>query len=183
MGILLAKDLLPLLLTDSQDRFDIKDLVRPATFVPESKRLNVLLKEFRETRQHMAIVIDEYGSVCGAVAIEDVLEQIVGEIEDEFDVDDDSYIKKFDETNYIVKALTPLDEFNDYFGTEFSDQEFTTLGGLILQQFGRIPERSESVILGTLQVTVLNADSRQIKLLKVNTNTLLDSDSDSQSPA
>ena len=183
MGILLAKDLLPLLLTDSQDRFDIKDLVRPATFVPESKRLNVLLKEFRETRQHMAIVIDEYGSVCGAVTIEDVLEQIVGEIEDEFDVDDDSYIKKFDETNYIVKALTPLDEFNDYFGTEFSDQEFTTLGGLILQQFGRIPERSESVILGTLQVTVLNADSRQIKLLKVNTNTLLDSDAGSQSPA
>ncbi len=183
MGILLAKDLLPLLLTDSQDRFDIKDLVRPATFVPESKRLNVLLKEFRETRQHMAIVIDEYGSVCGAVTIEDVLEQIVGEIEDEFDVDDDSYIKKFDETNYIVKALTPLDEFNDYFGTEFSDQEFTTLGGLILQQFGHIPERSESVILGTLQVTVLNADSRQIKLLKVNTNTLLDSDSGSQSPA
>ena len=137
----------------------------------------MLLKEFRETRQHMAIVIDEYGSVCGAVTIEDVLEQIVGEIEDEFDVDDDSYIKKFDETNYIVKALTPLDEFNDYFDTEFSDQEFTTLGGLILQQFGRIPERSESVILGTLQVTVLNADSRQIKLLKVSTNTLLDSDS------
>ena len=98
-------------------------------------------------------------------------------------MDDDSYIKKFDETNYIVKALTPLDEFNDYFGTEFSDQEFTTLGGLVLQQFGRIPERSESVKLGTLQVTVLNADSRQIKLLKVNTNTLLDSDSGSKSPA
>ena len=183
MGILLAKDLLPLLLTDSQERFGIKDLVRPATFVPESKRLNVLLKEFRETRQHMAIVIDEYGSVSGAVTIEDVLEQIVGEIEDEFDVDDDSYIKKFDETNYIVKALTPLDEFNDYFGTEFSDQEFTTLGGLILQQFGRIPERSESVVLGTLRITVLNADSRQIKLLKVNTNTLQDTESGSQYPA
>ena len=144
--------------------------------------LNVLLREFRETRQHMAIVIDEYGSVSGAVTIEDVLEQIVGEIEDEFDVDDDSYIKKFDETNYIVKALTPVDEFNDYFDTEFSDQEFTTLGGLILQQFGRIPERNESVVLGTLQVTVLNADSRQIKLLKVNTNTLQDTDSGSQYP-
>ncbi|MFT6093754.1 MAG: magnesium and cobalt transporter, partial [Pseudohongiellaceae bacterium] len=130
MGILLAKDLLPLLLQDNSERFDIKDVVRPATFVPESKRLNVLLREFRETRHHMAIVIDEYGSVCGAVTIEDVLEQIVGEIEDEYDVDDDSYIKKFDDENHIVKALTPVDEFNAYFETDFSDQEFTTIGGL-----------------------------------------------------
>ena len=182
MGILLAKDLLPLLLAGIHDRFDIKDILRPATFVPESKRLNVLLKEFRETRQHMAIVIDEYGSVCGAVTIEDVLEQIVGEIEDEFDVDDDNHIKKFDEANYIVKALTPVDEFNDYFGTKFSDEEFTTLGGLILQQFGRIPERSESVIMGELQITILNADSRQIKLLKVSTDVDRNSDSESISP-
>lgn len=169
MGILLAKDLLPLSLGGSKGKFDIKDVVRPATFVPESKRLNVLLKEFRETRHHMAIVIDEYGSVSGAVTIEDVLEQIVGEIEDEYDVDDESYIKKFDEGNHIVKAITPVDEFNEYFKTNFSDQEFTTVGGLILQQFGRIPERGETLHIGPFLVTILNADSRQIKLIKVTT--------------
>ena len=173
IGILLAKDLLPLILKEETEKLDIKDVVRPATFVPESKRLNVLLKEFRETRQHMAIVIDEYGSVSGAVTIEDVLEQIVGEIEDEYDVDDESYIKKFDEENYIVKALTPVNEFNEYFGTQFSDQEFTTLGGLVLQQIGHIPERGETINIGPFLVTVLNADSRQIKLLKV-TSTLVD---------
>ena len=173
IGILLAKDLLPLILKEETGKLDIKDVVRPATFVPESKRLNVLLKEFRETRQHMAIVIDEYGSVSGAVTIEDVLEQIVGEIEDEYDVDDESHIKKFDEENYIVKALTPVDEFNEYFGTQFSDQEFTTLGGLVLQQIGHIPERGETINIGPFLVTVLNADSRQIKLLKV-TSTLVD---------
>ena len=173
IGILLAKDLLPLILKEETRKLDIKDVVRPATFVPESKRLNVLLKEFRETRQHMAIVIDEYGSVSGAVTIEDVLEQIVGEIEDEYDVDDESYIKKFDEENHIVKALTPVNEFNEYFGTQFSDQEFTTLGGLVLQQIGHIPERGETINIGPFLVTVLNADSRQIKLLKV-TSTLVD---------
>ncbi|MGE4629466.1 MAG: transporter associated domain-containing protein [Pseudohongiellaceae bacterium] len=173
IGILLAKDLLPLILEEETEKLDVKDVVRPATFVPESKRLNVLLKEFRETRQHMAIVIDEYGSVSGAVTIEDVLEQIVGEIEDEYDVDDESYIKKFDEENHIVKALTPVDEFNKYFGTQFSDQEFTTLGGLVLQQIGHIPERGETINIGPFLVTVLNADSRQIKLLKV-TSTLVD---------
>jgi|TARA_B110000879_G_C11073548_1_gene471698 magnesium and cobalt transporter len=172
MGILLAKDLLPLLLQGNSERFDIKDVVRPATFVPESKRLNVLLREFRETRHHMAIVIDEYGSVCGAVTIEDVLEQIVGEIEDEYDVDDDSYIKKFDDENHIVKALTPVDEFNEYFETDFSDQEFTTIGGLVLQQFGHIPERGETINIGPFLVTILNADSRHIKLLKI-TSTLV----------
>ena len=167
MGILLAKDLLPLSLGNGKEKFDIKDVVRPATFVPESKRLNVLLKEFRETRHHMAIVIDEYGSVSGAVTIEDVLEQIVGEIEDEYDVDDESYIKKFDDENHIVKAITPVDDFNEYFQTDFSDQEFTTVGGLVLQQFGRIPERGETVNIGSFLVTILNADSRQIKLIKV----------------
>jgi magnesium and cobalt transporter len=167
LGILLAKDLLPLALNNAKEKFRIKDVIRPATFVPESKRLNVLLREFRETRQHMAIVIDEYGSVCGAVTIEDVLEQIVGEIEDEYDVDDDSYIKKFDEENYIVKALTPVDEFNEYFDTAFSDQEFITVGGLVLQQFGHIPERGETITIGKFLITVLNADSRQIKLIKV----------------
>jgi magnesium and cobalt transporter len=167
MGILLAKDLLPLSLGNSKEKFDIKDVVRPATFVPESKRVNVLLKDFRETRHHMAIVIDEYGSVSGAVTIEDVLEQIVGEIEDEYDVDDESYIKKFDDENHIVKAITPVDDFNEYFQTDLSDQEFTTVGGLVLQQFGHIPERGETVNIGSFLVTILNADSRQIKLIKV----------------
>jgi len=134
MGILLAKDLLPLILNGNTENLDIKDIVRPATFVPESEQLNVLFKQFRETRQHMAIAIDEYGSFCGVVTIEDVLEQIVGEIEDETDVDDESHIKKFDEENFIVKALTPVDEFNEYFNTHFSDQQFTTIGGLVLQQ-------------------------------------------------
>jgi magnesium and cobalt transporter len=170
VGILLAKDLLPAMLNAGSSRFDIKDVVRPATFVPESKRLNVLLKEFRETRQHMAVVIDEYGSVGGVVTIEDVLEQIVGEIEDEHDVDDDSFIKKYDEHNHIVKALTPIDEFNEYFGSDFSDQEAATIGGLVLQRFGHIPERDESARIGPFSVTVLNADSRQIKLLKVTTD-------------
>ncbi len=170
LGIMLAKDLLPLMLQDNTDKFSIKDIVRPATFVPESKRLNVLLKEFRETRHHMAIVIDEYGSVCGAVTIEDVLEQIVGEIEDEYDVDDDSYIKRFDQMNHIVKALTPIDEFNEHFDTNFSEQEFSTIGGLVLQRFGYIPEREETINIGSFRFTVLNADSRQIKLLKVTSS-------------
>lgn len=170
LGILLAKDLLPLVLQPNMDKFSIKDIVRPATFVPESKRLNVLLKEFKETRHHMAIVIDEYGSVCGAVTIEDVLEQIVGEIEDEYDVDDESYIKRFDEQNHIVKALTPIDEFNEYFDTAFSEQDFSTIGGLVLQRFGHIPERDEAVNIGPFLFTVLNADSRQIKLLKVTSS-------------
>ena len=169
VGILLAKDLLAAMLNQSNTRFDIKDVVRPATFVPESKRLNVLLKEFRETRQHMAIVIDEYGNVGGVVTIEDVLEQIVGEIEDEHDVDDDSFIKKFDEHNHIVKALTPIDEFNEYFSTDFNEQESATIGGLVLQRFRHIPERDEATRIGNFTITILNADSRQIKLLKVTT--------------
>ncbi|MEX0618896.1 MAG: transporter associated domain-containing protein [Pseudohongiellaceae bacterium] len=173
IGILLAKDLLPLTLHNNIEKFNLKDVLRPATFIPESKRLNVLLKEFRETRNHMAIVIDEYGCVCGVVTIEDVLEQIVGEIEDEYDVDDESYIKKFDDENYIVKALVPIEEFNDYFHTGFSDQDFSTIGGLVLQHFGHIPERDETVSIGPYLFTVLNSDSRQIKLLKVTT-TLVD---------
>ena len=173
MGILLAKDLLPLILNSQIEELDIKNIVRPATFVPENRRLNIMLKEFRETRQHMAIVIDEYGSVSGVVTIEDVLEQIVGEIEDEYDVDDASYIKKFDDENHIVKAITPMDEFNEYFGTKFTDQEFTTVGGLVLQQIGHIPERGETINIGPFLITVLNSDSRQIKLIKV-TSTLID---------
>ena len=118
MGVLLAKDLLPLILHNDERPFDIKELLRPATFVPESKRLNVLLREFRANRNHMAIVIDEYGGVAGLVTIEDVLEQIVGDIEDEHDVEEDSYIKPLPSGDFIVKALTPVDAFNDFFGSE-----------------------------------------------------------------
>ena len=169
-GILLAKDLLQIAGDNQSGTFQMTQIIRRANFVSEEKRLNVLLKEFRETRQHMAIVIDEYGSMCGIVTIEDVLEQIVGDIEDETDVDEENYIKEFDGQNHIVKALTPLDEFNEYFKTDFSDEEFSTIGGLVIQEFGRIPERGERTSIGHFQVTVLNADSRQIKLIKVTSN-------------
>ena len=167
VGILLAKDLLPAMLNASNSRFDIKDVVRPATFVPESKRLNVLLKEFRETRQHMAIVIDEYGNVGGVVTIEDVLEQIVGEIEDEHDVDDDSFIKKFDDQNHIVKALTPIDEFNEYFDCTFSDDDFDTIGGLVIQAFGHMPTRHEVTTIDGFKFEVVKADQRKIYTLRI----------------
>ena len=171
-GILLAKDLLQVNLESHNENFEIRNIIRPVTFVSEDKRLNVLLKEFRETRQHMAIVNDEYGSMCGIVTIEDVLEQIVGDIEDETDIDDEDYIREFDKKNHIVKALTPLSEFNEYFRTNFSDEEFSTIGGLVIQEFGRIPERGEITFVGPFQVTVLNADSRQIKLIKVNSGSV-----------
>lgn len=171
-GILLAKDLLQVNLEHHNENFEIRNIIRPVTFVSEDKRLNILLKEFRETRQHMAIVNDEYGSMCGIVTIEDVLEQIVGDIEDETDIDDEDYIREFDKKNHIVKALTPLSEFNEYFRTNFSDEEFSTIGGLVIQEFGRIPERGEITSVGPFQVTVLNADSRQIKLIKVNSTSV-----------
>lgn len=171
-GILLAKDLLQVNLESHNENFEIRNIIRPVTFVSEDKRLNILLKEFRETRQHMAIVNDEYGSMCGIVTIEDVLEQIVGDIEDETDIDDEDYIREFDKNNHIVKALTPLSEFNEYFRTNFSDEEFSTIGGLVIQEFGRIPERGEITSVGPFQVTVLNADSRQIKLIKVNSGSV-----------
>ena len=171
-GILLAKDLLQVNIESHNENFEIRNIIRPVTFVSEDKRLNILLKEFRETRQHMAIVNDEYGSMCGIVTIEDVLEQIVGDIEDETDIDDEDYIREFDKKNHIVKALTPLSEFNEYFRTNFSDEEFSTIGGLVIQEFGRIPERGEITSVGPFQVTVLNADSRQIKLIKVNSGSV-----------
>lgn len=171
-GILLAKDLLALTLNNDSKEINIADIARPVTFVSESKRLNVLLKEFRETRQHMAVVTDEYGSICGVVTIEDVLEQIVGDIEDETDIDEENHIKSIDEKNYIVKAHTPLNDFNSYFQTDFSDQEFSTIGGLVIQKFGKIPERGETVIVDPFLITVLNADNRQIKLIKVTSDSV-----------
>lgn len=167
LGILLAKDLLPLMLQDNTERFNIKELLRPATCVPESKRLNVLLKEFRSTRNHMAIVIDEYGGVSGLVTIEDVLEQIVGDIEDEHDVDEDSQIKPLPSGDFLVKGLTPIEEFNEHFDTAFSDEEFDTVGGLVMNAFGHMPKRNEVVELEGFMIRVLNADSRRVHLLRV----------------
>lgn len=168
LGILLAKDLLPLILENNTEGFDITGLLRPATLVPESKRLNVLLREFRENRNHMAIVIDEYGGVAGLVTIEDVLEEIVGEIEDEHDVEPDTFIKKLADNDYIVKALTPIDDFNEQFDADFSDEEFDTIGGIILQQFGHLPRRNEIATVNGFKFKVLNADGRQVHLLRMS---------------
>lgn len=167
LGILLAKDLLPLILEDNRKKFAIKDHLRPATVVPESKRLNVLLNDFRTNRNHMAIVIDEYGGVAGLVTIEDVLEQIVGDIEDEYDVEEDSFIKPLGNDEFVVKALTPIEDFNEHFHTDFSDDEFDTIGGIVMQQFGHLPKRNETVMMDKFCFQILNADSRRIRLLRV----------------
>lgn len=168
LGILLAKDLLGLVLEKNTDYFRIKDILRPVTFVPESKRLNVLLKEFRATRNHMAIVIDEYGGIAGLVTIEDVLEQIVGDIEDEHDFDEeDSFIKQVGENTYMVKALTPIQDFNESFATAFEDFEFDTIGGVVMGKFGRLPDCDESIIIDKYEFKVVNGNNRQIHLLQV----------------
>lgn len=168
LGVMLAKDLLPLVLTDNNNSFRLKDIMRPVTFVPESKRVNVLLKEFRATRNHMALVIDEYGGLAGLVTIEDVLEQIVGEIEDEHDFDEeDSFIKQVDEFTYMVKALTPIDDFNAEFNTKFEDIEYDTIGGIVIDHFGRLPDCDETITVGKFNFKVVNGNSRQIHLLEV----------------
>ncbi len=166
-GILLAKDLLPLILK-GYEGFVIEGAVREANIIPESKRLNVLLREFREKRYHMALVIDEYGAISGLVTIEDILEEIVGEIEDETDDDqDDAFIRKVAQDDYIIKALTPIDEFNEHFNTKFSDEEFDTIGGLLMQAFGHLPQRGEVTSLQGLNFRVLYADNRQVHLLRL----------------
>ena len=167
LGILLAKDLLPLALLEKLNRFNLKDLLRPCTAIPDSKRLNVLLQEFKATRNHLAVVYDEYGGVSGMVTIEDVLEQIVGEIEDEYDFGEDDFIKKHSEDNFVVKALTTIDDFNDVFKSDFSDDEFETIGGLVIHHFGHLPLREEKVVIDGYQFTVLNADNRRIHLLQL----------------
>lgn len=168
VGILLAKDLLPLAIRDARaPKFNLRDLLRPCTAIPESKRLNILLQEFRATRNHLAVVYDEYGGVSGIVTIEDVLEQIVGDIEDEFDFNDDDYIKKHVDGHFTVKALTPIDEFNAFFETQFSEEEFDTIGGIVTQYFGHLPKRDERVNINGYKFKVLNADSRRIRLLQL----------------
>jgi len=167
LGILLAKDLLPQIFNETPAQFELAALLRPATFIPESKRLHVLLREFRENRNHIAIVIDEYGGVAGLVTIEDVLEEIVGEIEDEHDKRQDTFIKKMSDDEFLIKALTPIEDFNEYFEAELSDDEFDTIGGLLTQHFGYLPRRNEVAHIEPFHFKVLNADSRQIHLLRL----------------
>lgn len=165
-GILLAKDLL-VYFGEQKRRFDIRDVLRAAVFVPASKRLNVLLNEFRSSRSHMAIVVDEYGAADGLVTIEDVLEQIVGEIEDEHDFDEGTTILKRSEQEYTAKAGTPIDEFNEYFGCNFSDEEFETIAGLVTHAMGHLPKRGEVIEIDRFRFEVLRADSRRIHLLNI----------------
>jgi magnesium and cobalt transporter len=167
-GILLAKDLLPLALRGI-DNFNVESILRPANIIPESKRVNVLLKEFRENRYHMALVMDEYGGISGLLTIEDILEEIVGEIQDETDGGEESsdFIKRINETDYIIKALTPIEDFNEYFSTGFTDEDFDTIGGILMQEFGHLPKRNEVVQIDNMQFRVLYADNRQIHLLRL----------------
>jgi magnesium and cobalt transporter len=167
VGILLAKDVLRIFASNRQQEFDIREFMRPAVVVPESKRVNVLLKEFRRNRNHMAIVIDEYGGVSGLVTIEDAIEQIVGDIDDEFDVEDDQNIRKEGERQFLVRGVTPISEFNEYFGADFSDAEFDTVAGLVMKQLGRLPRRGESLVIGDIEVRVVRADRRRVESLKV----------------
>jgi magnesium and cobalt transporter len=171
IGILLAKDLLRYLQLDKKKRarYNLRDTLRPAVFVPEAKRLNVLLREFKASRNHMAIVVDEYGGVAGLVTIEDVIEQIVGEIRDEYDIDaDDVLIAERAPGEYVVKALTPLEDFNAHLNTGFTHAEIETIGGFVMARWGRVPRRGEKIEFDGLRFEVLRADSRRVHLLKVS---------------
>jgi magnesium and cobalt transporter len=166
IGILLAKDLLRYYA--GEEEFNVREMLRPAVYIPESKRLNVLLKEFRANRNHMAIVVDEYGGVSGLLSIEDVIEQIVGEIEDEYDFDEtEDNIVQDRPGHYRVKALTEIADFNAVVGTRFSDAEFDTVGGLIVNHFGRLPKRGEQIRIDNVAVRVMRADSRRLHLIEV----------------
>jgi magnesium and cobalt transporter len=171
VGILLAKDLLRASAAvnghGARPRFDMREYLRPAVFVPEAKRLNVLLKEFRGNRNHMAIVVDEYGGVGGLITIEDVIEQVIGEIDDEFDVEDDQNIRAGADGRSVVRGATRIDEFNEHFATAFPEDEFDTIAGLVMQQFGRVPRRGESAVVGEFSFQVLRMDRRRIDALRV----------------
>ena len=166
-GILLAKDLLAYFARKDEEEFDIKDMMRTAMFIPESKRLNLLLRDFRTTKNHMAIVIDEYSHIAGLVTIEDVIEEIIGEIEDEHDYEDEANIVSHDEGRFIVNALTPIQEFNETFGTELSDEEYDTIGGLIINSIGHLPKRGEEIEFENFKIKIMRADKRRIHLLRV----------------
>ena len=165
LGILLAKDLLSCFVDDEPEQFAVKHLMRPVVFVPESKRLNVLLRDFRTNRNHMAVVVDEYG-IAGLVTIEDIMEEIVGEIEDETDLNEEAFIKQHGRNRYTVQAFTPIDDFNDYFDTRLSHDDYDTIGGLVINEFGYLPKRGEIIELADYNVKVLRADKRRIHLLR-----------------
>jgi magnesium and cobalt transporter len=166
LGILLAKDLLHYYA--GEEEFEVREMLRPAVFVPESKRLNVLLREFRASRNHIAIVVDEYGGVAGLVTIEDVLEQIVGDIEDEYDFDEtEDNILPESSGQYRVKAQTEITDFNEEFGAPFDDGEYDTVGGLVISRFGRVPKRGESIVIDGFRFQVMRADSRRVHTLLV----------------
>ncbi len=165
VGVLHAKDLLRYQVQQSS-AFDLMDIVRHATFVPESKRLDFLLNEFRTNRNHMAIVVDEYGAVAGFVTLEDLIEQIVGDIEDEFDIDEEAYIKAHSNNHYIIKAHMPIEDFNEQLHAHFSDESYDTIGGIVMTNFGFLPKRGETITIDGFEFKVLNADARRIKLLE-----------------
>ena len=166
LGILLAKDLLSLAI-DPQQQFNIKDIIRPAVFVPESKRLNILLREFRTSRNHLAIVIDEYGEIDGLVSIEDVIEQIVGEIDDEHDIEDEELIRKHQGNRFTVKAHTPIEEFNEFFGSSLDEKSYDTIGGIVTGAFSYVPRRGEKIEVNQYEFKILRADRRRIRLMRV----------------
>ena len=172
-GILWAKDLLAFAF-NAEKEFNLRDILRPAVIVPESKRVDVLLKEFRQQRYHMAIVVDEYGGVSGLVTIEDILEIIVGEIEDEYDTEEDGTddIRPLNKSTYSVKALTPVDEFNEFFETKFSEEEADTIGGIVLKAFGHMPETNDEITIDDIQFKVTNSDKRRLIQLKVSVPSL-----------
>lgn len=170
-GLLLAKDLLKLYFTNEQAHFNLESILRPTSFVPEGKRLDSLLKDFRRTHNHLAIVADEYGGIAGLVTIEDVLELIVGDIEDEYDQDDDSaFIQKLGENQYRINALTPIEDFNERFHCQLSDEQFDTIGGLILCQLGHLPKKGEKAQIEQFDFTVSQADNRRIQQLEMRRN-------------
>ena len=167
LGILLAKDLLPLAMNDRENSFQLKNSLRSHASIPESKRLDVLLQEFRAARNHLAVVYDEYGGVSGIVTIEDVLEQIVGDIEDEYDFEEEGSINEHNDGTYSVRALTDIEDFNEYFDTSLSTEEFETVGGVVTHAFGHLPRRGEEVQIDKFCFKVLNADGRRVHLFKV----------------
>jgi len=165
IGVLHAKDLLRYQ-GENLEAFDLLDICRQATFVPESRPLDSLLSEFRSNKNHMAIVVDEYGEISGFVTIEDIIEQIIGDIEDEFDIDEEAYIKTHDDHCYIIKAHTPIEEFNEQLHAEFSDETYDTVGGIVMNKFGYLPKRGESITIDNFEFKIINADARRIKLLE-----------------
>ncbi len=169
LGILLIKDLLAASTQGTLDQFDLKKHLRPPMFVPESRRLDALLRDFRQKRSHMAVVINEYGGIAGLITIEDVLEQIVGEIEDEHDIDENEInIREIGKNQWVVRAQVPIDEFNGYFGSAFPTDDSDTIGGVVIARFGRLPAREEQITISDLTFRILNADNRSVRLLQVS---------------